>query len=68
MARKTKEFSPVSLKMKQDVFEEMERFCEYSGLSKTALIERAVSRYIAMDVGFQEYISMTSLSDAETRN
>ena len=41
---------------------------KYLSELKPALIERAVSRYIAMDVGFQEYISMTSLSDAETRN
>ena len=65
MARKSKEFSPVSLKMKQTVFDDMERFCEYSGLSKTALIERAVSRYISMDADFQEYVSMTSCSDTE---
>ena len=46
MPRKKKEYSTVSIKMDKEVFELMDAYCEDTGVPKTAVIERAVSKYI----------------------
>ena len=46
MARKKKEYANVGIKMDANVSELLEQYCLDSGMSKTAVIERAVKRYI----------------------
>lgn len=46
MARKKKEYANVGIKMEKSVSEQLDKYCEESGMSKTAVIERAVRFYI----------------------
>ena len=46
MARQKKESQPITIRMKRELFERMNAFCERSGQSKTVAIERALSEYI----------------------
>ncbi len=46
MPRQKKEYSPVSIKMDKAVYNELNIYCEESGVPKTTVIERAVTRYI----------------------
>ena len=46
MARKKKEYTNVGIKMEKSVSEQLEKYCEDTGMSKTAVIERAVRFYI----------------------
>lgn len=50
MARKKKEYANVGIKMDANVSELLEQYCLDSGMSKTAVIERAVKRYIEADI------------------
>lgn len=46
MPRKKKEYSTVSIKMEQEIYNRMEAYCVDTGVPKTAVIERAVSKYL----------------------
>lgn len=46
MARKKKEYANVGIKMEKSVSDKLDKYCEESGMSKTAVIERAVKSYI----------------------
>ena len=46
MPRQKKEYSPVSIKMNQAVFERLQAYSEESGVPKTTVIERAIARYL----------------------
>ena len=46
MPRQKKEYSPVSLKMNKTVFERLCAYSNESGVPKTTIIERAVTKYI----------------------
>lgn len=49
MARKKKEYANVGIKMEKSVSDKLDKYCEESGMSKTAVIERAVRSYIEKD-------------------
>ncbi len=46
MARKKKEYANIGIKMEKSVADKLDKYCEESGMSKTAVIERAVRSYI----------------------
>lgn len=46
MARQAKPHHPVTVRLKQDLFDELNRFCDDSGQSKTGAVERALEMYI----------------------
>jgi len=46
MSRQKKEYSPVSIKMDKTVFERLQSYSEESGVPKTTVIERAISKYL----------------------
>ena len=46
MPRQKKEYSPVSLKMDKTVFERLQAYSDESGVPKTTIIERAITRYL----------------------
>ncbi len=46
MARKKKEYANVGIKMEKSVSDKLDKYCEDTGMSKTAVIERAVKNYI----------------------
>ena len=53
MPRKKKDYANVGIKMAKTVSDKLDKYCEESGMSKTAVIERAVNRYIDAD---KEYV------------
>ena len=46
MARTKKEAKNFACKFNKEIFEKPEEFCEHSGQNKTAVVERAVKKYI----------------------
>lgn len=46
MAKKNKESHPLSIRMENKLYERLNDFCEESGLSKTAVVEKAVNMFI----------------------
>lgn len=42
MAKQKKETKPCSLRMDASIFDRLEEFCQETGITKTALIEKAV--------------------------
>ncbi len=46
MARKKKDYANVGIKMEKSVSDRLDKYCDESGMSKTAVIERAVKSYI----------------------
>lgn len=46
MARTKKEAKNFACKFDKEIFEKLEEFCELSGQNKTAVVERAVEKYI----------------------
>lgn len=46
MAQKRKDFIPLNIKLDKPVAEELEKFTEKTGLSKTATVENALKVYI----------------------
>ena len=50
MPRKKKDYANVGIKMAKAVSDKLDKYCEESGMSKTAVIERAVKRYIEVDM------------------
>ena len=46
MPREKKDAKNFACKFDRRIFERLEEFCELSGQSKTAVVERAVERYL----------------------
>ena len=46
MSRKVKEYIPVCIKMDKTTYAKLIEFCEESGMTKTATIEKSVDKYI----------------------
>ena len=46
MSRDKKDAKNFACKFDREIFEKLEEFCELSGQSKTAVVERAVEKYI----------------------
>lgn len=46
MGRARKDSKPFSIRMDREVYDNVSRYCEETGVPKTTLIERAVSSYI----------------------
>ena len=46
MPREKKEARNFACKFNKEIFEKLEDFCKLSGMSKTAVVERAVEKYI----------------------
>ena len=46
MARPRKESHPITVRLEQNIYDQLNDFCERSGQPKTVAIERAVSKYI----------------------
>ena len=50
MARTKKEAKNFACKFDEEIFEKLEEFCELSGQNKTAVVERAVQKYIEENI------------------
>ena len=50
MARSAKDHKNISIKCDTAVYDQLEKFCVMTGQNKTAVIERAVSQYIAAHI------------------
>ena len=46
MPRRKKESVPISARIEKETFERLEKFCEDSGLGKTATLERDLNMYM----------------------
>ena len=46
MPRAKKESENVSCKIAVEIYKKLEEYCQVSGLSKTAVVEKAVERYV----------------------
>lgn len=46
MSRDKKDAKNFACKFDREIFEKLEEFCKLSGQSKTAVVERAVEKYI----------------------
>lgn len=46
MSRDKKDAKNFACKFEREIFEKLEEFCKLSGQSKTAVVERAVEKYI----------------------
>ena len=46
MPRAKKESENFSCKLAAEIYKKLEEYCQVSGLSKTAVVERAVDRYV----------------------
>lgn len=46
MAKPKKDARPFSVRMAVDTYDRMDKYCEETGVPKTAVIERAISMYI----------------------
>ena len=46
MARAKKEAENFSCKIAVEIYKKLEEYCRVSGLSKTAVVEKAVKRYV----------------------
>lgn len=46
MAREKKDAKNFACKFDREIFEKLEEFCELSGQNKTAVVERAVQKYL----------------------
>ena len=46
MARAKKEAENFSCKIAVEIYKKLEEYCRVSGLSKTAVVEKAVERYV----------------------
>ena len=46
MGREKKDAKNFACKFDREIFERLEEFCQVSGQSKTAVVERAVQKYI----------------------
>ena len=46
MARDKKDAKNFACKFDREIFEKLEEFCELSGQNKTAVVERAVEKYV----------------------
>ncbi len=47
MPREKKEAKNFACKFDKSIFEKLEEFCDLSGQNKTAVVERAVEKYLA---------------------
>ena len=46
MSREKKEAKNFACKFDKEIFEKLEEFCRLSGQNKTAVVERAVQKYV----------------------
>lgn len=46
MPRAKKEYRPFSIRMASNIYDRMDKYCEDTGVPKTAMIERAISMYL----------------------
>lgn len=46
MARPRKESHPITVRLEQNIYDQLNDFCERSGQPKTVAIERAIKTYI----------------------
>lgn len=47
MSREKKDAKNFACKFDREIFDRLEQFCDLSGQSKTAVVERAVDKYVA---------------------
>ena len=50
MSREKKDAKTFGCKFDREIFEKLEEFCELSGQSKTMVVERAVKRYLEVNL------------------
>ena len=50
MARDKKDAKNFACKFDREIFEKLEEFCEVSGQNKTAVVERAVEKYVEQNI------------------
>ena len=46
MARPKKDNTPISVRLDRDIFNSLEKYCEKTGMTKTASIEQALKLYL----------------------
>ena len=46
MARPKKDSHPITIRMEQDLYDRLEKYCKKSGQPKTVALERALTNYI----------------------
>ena len=46
MSRRKKEYRPFSIRMATNIYDRMDKYCENTGVPKTAVIERAINMYL----------------------
>lgn len=57
MPRAKKESENFSCKIATDIYKMLEEYCTVSGLSKTAVVEKAVERYVRDNLAAMKEIS-----------
>lgn len=50
MPRIKKEAENFSCKIAVEIYRKLEEYCQISGLSKTAVVEKAIERYVAENI------------------
>ena len=63
MARARKDSHPITIRMEQELYDRLEKYCKQSGQPKTVALERALKDYIdKYDRKEAEYAKMTKRS------
>ena len=57
MSREKKDAKNFACKFDRQIFERLEEYCEFSGLSKTVVVEKAVSKYL--DSNFDKMLEIS---------
>ena len=65
MPRTRKEAENFSCRFAADTYRKLEEYCEVSGLSKTAVVEKAVERYVNENITAMKEIAQGRPSAAE---
>lgn len=57
MAREKKDAKNFACKFDREIFDRLEEFCDLSGQSKTAVVERAVDKYVAENLEMMKEVA-----------
>lgn len=57
MSREKKDAKNFTCKFDRTIFERLEEFCQLSGQSKTAVVERAVDKYLKENIDLVREVS-----------
>lgn len=57
MSREKKDAKNFTCKFDRTIFERLEEFCQLSGQSKTAVVERAVEKYLEENIELMREVS-----------